>query len=184
MALRYTPVVDDHLLLVTRLCEQFFSTKNTFLTVSVITKLAKIKKQEYLIRAHCVRHVKYAMQRMSRDRLLQSITADSLLAPAIFPLLEEFSTCPRQSIEEFEMSLLLGSSSLKPNCLCFVSYINRNRFRVRSVSPVWLSHLFEIKVLHRRVRLTEQRQRKGGELETRWLKASTGRVTDSALGRR
>ena len=84
MALQYTPVVDDHLLLVTRLCEQFFSTKNTFLTVSVITKLAKIKKQEYLIRAHCVRHVKYAMQRMSRDRLLQSITADSLLAPNFF----------------------------------------------------------------------------------------------------
>ena len=81
VALRYTPVVDDHLLLVTRLCEQFFSTKNAFLTVSVITKLAKIKKQEYLIHAHCVRHVKYAMQRMSRDRLLQSITADSLLAP-------------------------------------------------------------------------------------------------------
>ena len=74
-------MVDDHLLLVTRLCEQFFSTKNTFLTVSVITKLAKIKK--YLIRAHCVRQVKYAMQRMSRDRLLQSITADSLLAPKI-----------------------------------------------------------------------------------------------------
>ena len=84
MALRYTPVVDDQLLLVTRLCEQFFCTKNLFLTVSVITKLAKIKKQEYLIRAHCVRHVKYAMQRMSRDRLLQSITADSLLAPFHF----------------------------------------------------------------------------------------------------
>ena len=83
MALRYTPVVYDHLLLVTRLCEQFFSTKNTFLTVSVITKLAKIKKQEYLIRAHCVRHVNYAMQRMSRDRLLQSTTADSLLAPIL-----------------------------------------------------------------------------------------------------
>ena len=85
MALRYTPVVDGHLLLVTRLCEQFFSTKNTFLTVSVITKLAKIKKQEYLICAHCVRHVKYAMQCMSRDRLLQSITVDSLLAPKIPP---------------------------------------------------------------------------------------------------
>ena len=81
MALRYTPVVDDQLLLVTRLCEQFFSTKNTFLTVSVITKLAKINKQGYLIRAHCVGQVKYAMQRMSRDRLLQSTTADSLLAP-------------------------------------------------------------------------------------------------------
>ena len=81
MALRYTPVVDDQLLLVTRLCEQFFCTKNTFLTVSVIRKLAIIKKQEYLIRAHCVRHVKHVMQRMSRDRLLQSMTADSLLAP-------------------------------------------------------------------------------------------------------
>ena len=83
MALQYTRVVDDHLLLVTWLCEQFFSTKNTFLTVSVITKLAKIKKQDYLIRTHCVCHVKYAMQHMSRDRLLQSITADSLLAPTI-----------------------------------------------------------------------------------------------------
>ena len=74
-------MVDDQLLLVTRLCEQFFCTENTFQTVSVIRKLAIIKKQEYLIRAHCVRHVKYVMQRMSRDRLLQSITADSLLAP-------------------------------------------------------------------------------------------------------
>ena len=83
MALRYTPVVDDQLSLVTRLCEQFFCTKNTFLIVSVIRKLAIIKKKEYLIRAHCVRHVKYMMQRMSRDRLLQSITADSLLAPII-----------------------------------------------------------------------------------------------------
>ena len=79
MALRYTPVVDDQLLLVTRLCEQFFCTKNTFLTVSVIRKPAIIKKEEYLIRAHCVRHVKHVMQRSSRDRLLQSITADSLL---------------------------------------------------------------------------------------------------------
>ena len=85
MALRYTPVVDDQLLLVTRLCEQFFCTKNTFLTVSVIRKLAIIKKEEYLIRAHCVRHVKHVMQRMSRDRLLQSITADSLLAPFFSP---------------------------------------------------------------------------------------------------
>ena len=81
MALRYTPVVDDQLLLVTRLCEQFFCTKNTFLTVSLIRKLAIIKKQEYLIRTHCVRLVKYVMQRISRERLLQSITADSLLAP-------------------------------------------------------------------------------------------------------
>ena len=78
MALRYTPVVDDQLLLVTRLCEQFFCTKSTFLTVSVIKKLAIIKKQEYLIRAHCVRHVNYVMQPMSRDRLFQSIMADSL----------------------------------------------------------------------------------------------------------
>ena len=77
-------MADDQLLLVTRLCEQFFCTKNTFLTVSVIRKLAIIKKQEYLIRAHCVRHVKYVMQRMSRDRLLQSITADSLLAPVVY----------------------------------------------------------------------------------------------------
>ena len=82
MALRYTPVVDDQLFLVTRLCEQFFCTKNTFLTVSVIRKHAIIKKEEYLIRAHCVRHVKHVMQRMSRDRLLQSMTADSLLAPS------------------------------------------------------------------------------------------------------
>ena len=52
------------------------------------------------------------------------------------------------------------------------------------MSPVWLSRLFGIKDLHRRVRLTEQRQRKGGELETRWLKALTGRMTDSALGPR
>ena len=71
-------------MLVTRLCEQLFCTKNTFLTVSVIRKLAIIKKQEYLIRAHCVRHVKYVMQRMSRDRLLKRISADSLLAPYIF----------------------------------------------------------------------------------------------------
>ena len=85
MALRYTPVVDDQLLLVTRLCEQFFCTKNTFLTVSVIRKLAIIKKEEYLIRAHCVRHVKHVMQRMSRDRLLKSMTADSLLAPKTLP---------------------------------------------------------------------------------------------------
>ena len=84
MALRYTPVVDDQLLLVTRLCEQFFCTKNTFLTVSVIRKLAIIKKEEYFIRAHCVRHAKHVMQRMSRDRLLQSITADSLQAPQKF----------------------------------------------------------------------------------------------------
>ena len=76
-------MVDDQLLLVTRLCEQFFCTENTFQTVSVIRKLAIIKKEEYLIRAHCVRHVKYVMQRMSRDRLLQSITADSLLAPFV-----------------------------------------------------------------------------------------------------
>ena len=81
VVLRYTPVVDDQLLLVTRLCEQFFCTKSTFLTVSVIRKLAIIKKKKYLIRAHCVRHVHYVMQRMSRDRLLHSITADSLLAP-------------------------------------------------------------------------------------------------------
>ena len=32
--------------------------------------------------------------------------------------------------------------------------------------------------------LTEQRQKKGGKLETLWLKASTGRVIDSALGPR
>ena len=83
MALWYTPVVDDQLLLATLLCEQFFCTKNTFLTVSVIRQLAIIKKQEYLICAHCVRHVKHVMQRMSRDGLLQSITADSLLAPHV-----------------------------------------------------------------------------------------------------
>ena len=49
VALRYTRVVDDQLLLVTRLCEHFFCTKNTFLTVSVIRKLAIIKKEEYLL---------------------------------------------------------------------------------------------------------------------------------------
>ena len=87
VVLQYTPVVDDQLLLVTRLCKQFFCTKNTFLTVSVIRKLAIIKKQKYLIRSHCVRHVKYVMQRMSHDRLLQSITADSLLAPTKLPVL-------------------------------------------------------------------------------------------------
>ena len=68
--------------------------------------------------------------------------------------------------------------------LCFVCYVDRNRFRVRSVSPMWLSRLFGIKELHRCVGLTEQRQRKGGQLETRWQKASIGRVTDSALGPR
>ena len=52
------------------------------------------------------------------------------------------------------------------------------------MSPVRMSRLFGIKELHRRVRLIEQRQRKEGELETSWLKVLTGRVTDSALGRR
>ena len=52
------------------------------------------------------------------------------------------------------------------------------------MSPVWVSRLFGIKELHRRVRLTEQVQKKGSELETLWLKASTGRVTDLALGPR
>ena len=89
VVLRYTPVVDDQLLLVTRLCEQFFCTKSTFLTVSVIRKLAIIKKKKYLIRAHCVRHVHYVMQRMSRDRLLHSITADSLLAPVILAFIDQ-----------------------------------------------------------------------------------------------
>ena len=42
-------------------------------------KLAIIKKQMYLIRAHYVGHVNNVMQRMSRDRLLQSMMADSLL---------------------------------------------------------------------------------------------------------
>ena len=120
-------------------------------------------------------------------------------------VVRRFATRPIQSIKEFELSLLLGSSSWKLNSyeniyFSFYSvvgklavftiiyalfyYVNRNRFIVRPVSPVWLSRLFGIKKLHRRVRLTEHRQRKGGELKTRWLKASTGRVTDSAHGPR
>ena len=47
---------------------------------------------------------------------------------------------------------------------------------------MWLSRVFGKEELHRRVGLTEQLQRKGGKLETRWLKASTGGVIDSALG--
>ena len=53
---------------------------------------------------------------------------------------------------------------------------------MRSASPVWLSGLFGIKDLHRRVHLTVQRQKKGGKLETCWLKALMQRMTDSALG--
>ena len=41
-----------------------------------------------------------------------------------------------------------------------------------------------IKELHMRVQLTEQRSARAGEDETRWMKASTGRVTKSALGPR
>ena len=45
--------------------------------------LKKERKKEYLICAHCVRHVQYVMQRLSRDRLLSSMAANSLLDPEV-----------------------------------------------------------------------------------------------------
>ena len=51
--------------------------------------------------------------------------------------------------------------------------IRLNRVRVNEVKLY-----LEIKKVLRRVSLTEQRQKKEGELETRWLKASIVRGTD------
>ena len=52
------------------------------------------------------------------------------------------------------------------------------------MSPKWPLCLLGNKGVALTRTLTEQRQKKGGELETRWQKASNGRVTDSAIGPR
>ena len=63
--------------------------------------------------------------------------------------------------------------------ICFV--VEKNPLEYSFYRQCGCRVCLAIKELHARVLLTRQRPERGDELDRRWLKASSGRMTDSAL---
>ena len=64
----------------------------------------------------------------------------------------------------------------------FVFCVDGNRFQCALCRQCGCRFCLAINEFYIHLQLTKQRLERGGKLETHWLKASTGRVTDSALG--